>query len=128
MDQGIEGLHDELRPGRPRTYEDDHVAEVIHRALQTRPADGSTHWSARSLAAATGISKTTVHRWLQTFLVQPHRQKTVMKRLERHLHYSCYFRDGTLGNYTNSRDAGGRGSTAHGAARQSLEEADQISD
>ena len=32
---GLEGLHDELRPGRPRTYEDDKVAEVINRALQT---------------------------------------------------------------------------------------------
>ena len=74
-DLGLEGLHDELRPGRPRTYEDDKVAEVINRALQTRPPDGSTHWSARTLAAATGISKTTVHRWLQTFSVQPHRQK-----------------------------------------------------
>jgi putative transposase len=76
LDLGIEGLHDELRPGRPRTYEDDKVAEVINRALQTKPTDGSTHWSARSLAAATGIAKTTVHRWLQTFSVQPHRQKT----------------------------------------------------
>lgn len=75
LDLGLEGLHDELRPGRPRTYEDDRVAEVINRALQTKPADGSTQWSARSLAAATGISKTTVHRWLQTFSVQPHRQK-----------------------------------------------------
>ena len=75
-DLGLEGLHDELRPGRPRTYEDDKVAEVINRALQTKPADGSTQWSARSLAAATGISKTTVHRWLQTFSVQPHRQKS----------------------------------------------------
>ena len=72
---GLEGLHDELRSGRPRTYEDDTVAEVINRALQTTPPDGSTHWSARTLAAATGISKTTVHRWLQTFSVQPHRQK-----------------------------------------------------
>jgi putative transposase len=25
---GLEGLHDELRPGRPRTYEDDKVAEA----------------------------------------------------------------------------------------------------
>ena len=41
-DLGLEGLHDELRPGRPRTYEDDKVAEVINRALQTKPADGST--------------------------------------------------------------------------------------
>lgn len=72
---GLEGLHDELRPGRPRTYEDDTVAEVINRALQTTPPDGSAQWSARTLAAATGISKTTVHRWLQTFSVQPHRQK-----------------------------------------------------
>jgi putative transposase len=76
LDLDIQGLHDELRPGRPRTYEDDSVAEVINRALQTKPTDGSTHWSARSLAAATGISKTTVHRWLQTFSLQPHRQKT----------------------------------------------------
>ena len=70
-DLGLEGLHDELRPGRPRTYEDDKVAEVINRALQTKPADGSTQWLARSLAAATGISKTTVHRRLQSFSVQP---------------------------------------------------------
>jgi putative transposase len=31
LDLGIEGLHDELRPGRPQTYEDDRVAEVINR-------------------------------------------------------------------------------------------------
>ena len=35
LELGIEGLHDELRPGRPRTHEDDAVAEVINRALQT---------------------------------------------------------------------------------------------
>lgn len=72
---GIEGLHDELRPGRPRAYEDDKVAEVINRALQIKPSDGSTHWSARSLAAETGISKSTVHRWLKIFAIQSHRQK-----------------------------------------------------
>jgi putative transposase len=32
---GLEGLHVELRPSRPRTYEVDTVAEVINRALQT---------------------------------------------------------------------------------------------
>jgi len=45
LEQGLEGLHDELRPGRPRTYEDEDVADVINRALQTKPTDGSTHWS-----------------------------------------------------------------------------------
>ena len=53
---GLEELHDELLPERPRTYEEDTVAEVVNRAPQTRPPDGSTHWSARSLVAATGIS------------------------------------------------------------------------
>ena len=38
-DLGLEGLHDELRPGRPRTYEDDKVAETINRALQGKPAE-----------------------------------------------------------------------------------------
>lgn len=51
LDLGIGWLHDELRTGRPRTDEDDKVADVINRTLQTQPAYGSTHWSARSLAA-----------------------------------------------------------------------------
>ena len=59
----------------PKAPKDDKV-KVINLALQSKPEDGSTQWSARSLAAATGISKTTVHRWLQTFSVQPHRQKS----------------------------------------------------
>jgi hypothetical protein len=31
LDLGIGGLHDELRPGRPRTDEDDKIAKVIKR-------------------------------------------------------------------------------------------------
>ena len=38
-DLDLKGLHDELRPGRPRTYEDDKVAETINRALQGKPAE-----------------------------------------------------------------------------------------
>jgi putative transposase len=55
--------------------EDDKVAEVINPALQAKPSDGSTQWSARSLAAETGISKSTVHRWFKAFSLQLHRQK-----------------------------------------------------
>jgi putative transposase len=76
QDLVLEGLHDELRPGRPRTYEDDKVAEVINRALQSRRADLSTQWTVRFLAAATGISKSKTHPWLQTFALQPHCQKS----------------------------------------------------
>ena len=73
-EHGIQGLHDELRPGRPRTHEDEQVAEVINTALQTDPPDGS-HWSVRSMAAHTGVSKSTVQRWFDLFGVQPHRQR-----------------------------------------------------
>jgi putative transposase len=74
LENGIEGLHDELRAGRPRSFADERVADVINRALQTRPANG-THWSVRGMAAHTGVSKSTVQRWFQLFGVQPHRQK-----------------------------------------------------
>ena len=73
--QGIEGLHDELRSGRPRTHDDERVAEVINTALQTKPPDGSTHWSVRTMAGQTGVSKSTVQRWFSLFAVQPHRQR-----------------------------------------------------
>ena len=42
-----DGLLDEVRPGRPRTIDDDQVAAVIERTLRTTPAD-ATHWSIRS--------------------------------------------------------------------------------
>lgn len=74
LQMGIEGLHDELRAGRPRSFDDERVAEVINTALQTRPPVG-THWTVRSMAEQTGISKSTVQRWFSLFGVQPHRQR-----------------------------------------------------
>ena len=46
---GLEDLHDELRSGRPRTYDDERVAELINAALHTKPP-ASTQWSVRSMA------------------------------------------------------------------------------
>src|SRR6202795_5142797 len=40
---GLAGLHDELRPGRPRTHGDEQVAALINRVLHTKPK-GATHW------------------------------------------------------------------------------------
>ena len=73
--QGLMGLYDERRPGKPRTIEDEAVAELIRKTLRTEPEDG-THWSCRSLAAETGISKSSVQRTLSALGIQPHRQKT----------------------------------------------------
>lgn len=73
LEQGLQGLHDELRPGRPRSIADEKIALAIQTTLQTKP-EGGTHWSCRSLADSTGISKSTVQRVWNAFGLQPHRQ------------------------------------------------------
>lgn len=75
IEQGIEGLHDELRPGRPRKHDDERVAEVINTVLQSKPTN-ATHWTVRGISDETGVPKTTVNRWFNLFGVQPHRQRT----------------------------------------------------
>lgn len=74
--QRLAGLHDELRPGKPRTIDDERIAELVNTTLHTKPADGSTHWSVRSVAGRTGVSKTSVHRFFKMFGLQPHRTDT----------------------------------------------------
>ena len=74
LKQDMSGLHDELRPGRPRPISDDRVAQLVRKTLETKPK-GGTHWSIRQIAEATRISKSTVHRIWQAFGLQPHRQK-----------------------------------------------------
>src|SRR4051794_4102706 len=71
----VEALLDEVRPGRPRTIADDQVAAVIERTLRSTPVD-ATHWSIRSMAAATGFSHTTIRRIWTAFGLQPHRSET----------------------------------------------------
>lgn len=72
-EQGIAGLHDELRPGRPRSIADEQVAELVRKTLQTKPP-GRTHWSVRSMAKETDLSAQTVQRIWHAFGLQPHRQ------------------------------------------------------
>ena len=75
IDKGVDGLHDEPRPGAPRTINDTQVDAVVTRTLETTPR-GATHWSTRTLAKATGVSPMSVHRIWQAFGLQPHRTKT----------------------------------------------------
>jgi len=75
VDHGLEGLHDELKPGRPRSISDEQVASVVRKTLQTKPK-GGTHWSVRPMANATRMSKSTVHRIWRAFGLQPHRRKS----------------------------------------------------
>lgn len=74
LEQGIQGLYDELKPGRPRTVSDEMVASLVRKTLQTKPKNG-THWTIRSIARETRLSRPTVHRVWQAFGLQPHRQR-----------------------------------------------------
>jgi putative transposase len=73
LDHGIQGLHDELKPGRPRTVSDEKVAVLVRKTLSTKPKDG-THWSIRTIARQSRLSRATVHRIWSAFGLQPHRQ------------------------------------------------------
>jgi transposase len=67
----LDGLHDEPRPGKPRTIGDEDVERVIVKTLEEAPPD-ATHWSTRSMAKATGMSQSAVSRIWRAFGLKPH--------------------------------------------------------
>jgi len=76
VDGGIQALgKDASRPGRPRTITDAQVAEVIQKTTQEKPAN-ATHWSTRTMAAASGLSEASVRRIWHGNGLKPHLVKT----------------------------------------------------
>src|SRR5215813_1451553 len=78
----------EIAPGRGRkpNYDVSRIKAVIDATLQTKPK-GSTHWSCRTMAAAQGISKSSVSR---TGVAVPLQMNTVdlLMHIVSHLHTS----------------------------------------
>jgi transposase len=74
-ERGMEGLETAPRSGRPRAISDDEVQRVLAKTLEA-PPDGTTHWSVRRLAAATGISSSTVHRIWRDHKLKPHQVRS----------------------------------------------------
>jgi len=72
---GLDGLHDEPRPGRPRMVSDGDVERVIVKTLEEQPTD-ATHWSTRSMAKATGMSQSAVSRIWRAFGLKPHQTQS----------------------------------------------------
>jgi transposase len=71
----LDGLHDEPRPGKPRSISDADVERVLVTTLEQQPV-GATHWSTRSLAQATGMSQSAVSRIWRAFGLKPHQTET----------------------------------------------------
>jgi transposase/biotin operon repressor len=75
--------------------------KILDTTLKTRPGDGSTHWSVRTLARQLGISRTIVHRVWQRHDVQPHRVERF--KLSHDPHFEEKVRD-IVGLYLNPPD------------------------
>ncbi len=75
LEHGPDGLCDEPRPGGPRKITDADVERVIVKTLEEKPTN-ATHWSTRSMAAATGMSQSAVSRIWRAFALAPHRSQT----------------------------------------------------
>ncbi len=71
VERRLEGLVDEPRPGGPRTITDEQVEAVVVATLARQPKD-ATHWSRASMAAETGLSKSTIGRIWKAFGLKPH--------------------------------------------------------
>jgi len=72
LERRLDGLSDEPRPGGPRTIADEQVEQVIVATLERSPRN-ATHWSRSSMAAETGLSKSSIGRIWKAFRLQPHR-------------------------------------------------------
>ncbi len=75
LEKRIEGLLDEPRPGTPRKLSAADVGRVLDMTLESAPSH-TAHWSTRSLAEATGLSRASIHRIWRAFSVEPRRPET----------------------------------------------------
>lgn len=76
-EHGIEWVG-KVRPGRgPKpTIGQDRIEQMVHDTLHTRPPDGSTHWSVRSMAKHSRLSKSTVQKVWHARGIKPHLVET----------------------------------------------------
>lgn len=73
---GLAGIEkDAPRPGRHRRIDDQQRAAVVRKTLKQTP-EGQTHWSRSTMAAATGLSESTIGRIWREHGLKPHRVET----------------------------------------------------
>jgi transposase len=74
-EQGLTGLAEHPRSGRPPTVSARKRAQVVALTLKP-PGPGLTHWTTRDLARRAGVSHSTVHRLWRAHALKPHQLRT----------------------------------------------------
>jgi transposase len=76
LERGVDGLErDATRPGRKKPLTAAQIARVVEMTLHEKPP-AATHWSARVLARAVGLSHTSVQRIWKAHGLRPHLVKS----------------------------------------------------
>ena len=77
MTAGVDGLlHDKTRPARIPPVPKAVIETVVTRTLDEPPPDGVTHWTAPAMAAASGLSVSSVQRIWRAHGLRPHQLRS----------------------------------------------------
>jgi transposase len=77
MTEGVDGLlRDKTRPPRIARLPKAAVEGVVTRTLEEAPPDGVTHWTAPAMAAASGLSVSSVQRIWRAHGLRPHQVRS----------------------------------------------------
>ncbi|MCC7380884.1 MAG: IS630 family transposase [Deltaproteobacteria bacterium] len=74
-EEGIEGLRERERTGRPRILDLDDVMEILRMTIEEVPP-GATHWSLTLMANAAGVTRHQVREVWMAAGLKPHRVKS----------------------------------------------------
>ena len=101
MAKGVDGLlKDATRPPRRKPLTPEKIKQVVRMTLHEKPPN-ATHWSARSMAAAAGISHSSVQRIWHAHGLKPHLVETF--KISRDKNFAAKVED-VVGLYLNPPD------------------------
>jgi len=99
--KGVEGLlKDATRPPRRKPLTAEKIKQVVHMTLHAKPAD-ATHWSLSNMAAAAGLSRSSIQRIWSTHGLKPHLTETF--KVSRDRNFGAKVRD-VVGLYLDPPD------------------------
>ena len=99
--KGVDGLlKDATRPSRVKPLSAETIKRVVHKTLHEKPPN-ATHWSTRSMAAAAGISYSSVQRIWRAHGLKPHLVRTF--KVSRDKNFAAKVED-VVGLYLNPPD------------------------